>query len=68
MICLYCKKLDLQKHQKHSPVGLGVCTHESEGGVFVSFAYRRSCQEFEEADAEIAQKRIEWWNKLQEKK
>lgn len=59
--CLSCEKLDLQKYPKHSAQGIGKCKHEQLEGVFVSIAHHRQCNQFEAADAEIAQKRITWW-------
>lgn len=62
MICLECEKLDLKKYPKHSAQGIGKCKHAGLEGTFVSFAHHRECEQFKPADAEVKQKRIEWWN------
>lgn len=63
MICLDCKKLELQQNPKHAGVGLGKCKSEPIAGTFVSVAYERSCPGYEAAGAEIAGKRREWYGR-----
>lgn len=63
MICLQCTHLDLREHPKHAAVGFGRCKHEKLVGVFVSISKDRQCEQFTQADKEVARKRTEWWEK-----
>jgi hypothetical protein len=64
MICLGCAKLDTDKFLAHAKAGIGKCEHEQLTGTFVSIAHHRDCAQFVAADAEVAQKRVEWYDNL----
>lgn len=63
MKCLSCAKLDLQKYPAHSRAGIGKCEHEQLAGTFVSIAHHRACPQFVAASGEVAQARINWYEK-----
>lgn len=62
--CLECRNLTLKAFPRMANEGFGKCKLNPQSSQFVSYLYRRECQDYERADEGAVLKRLAWQDQL----